>query len=102
MPVKVIQGICGTAVFQIQDPAYYQYGENVDGEENVFLGELECPNLRVSINQDYSEQVLLAELDPENFAQDCARCYALVTYSGSKHHKVRIHETCKAKPVSND
>lgn len=87
--VKVVRGICGTAVFKIQDPAYYHFGEDVDGEQNVFLGTLKCPHLRASVTeQDISEKTLYVELNPENFGQDCVRCYALVSYSGSKSYTV--------------
>ena len=98
VPVKLVRGICGTAIFKIQDPAYYHFGENVDGEENVFRGTLECPYLRSSAaEQNQSDEILYVELNPENFAQDCARCYALVAYSGDKLYNVRVHEKCNAK-----
>lgn len=95
VPVKAVRGICGTAVFKIQDPAYYHFGEDVDGEQNVFLGTLECPYIRSSADAiNMTDEILYLELNPENFSQDCARCYALVAYSGDKMYNVRVHEKC--------
>jgi hypothetical protein len=96
--VKILRSICGTAVFKIQNPAYYHVGESVGGEENVFLGTLECSfyrNNETTIPEDSEDQVFYAELDPEDFNADCARCYALVDYTGSKNYRVRLHATCQ-------
>jgi hypothetical protein len=102
VPVKLVRGICGMAVFKIQDPDFYHFGETVGDEENVFLGTLECPNLRASVDdQTLSEEVFYVELDPDDFAQDCARCYAMINYAGQTNYKVRVHETCISATSEN-
>lgn len=103
IPIKMVRGICGTAIFKIEDPAYYHLGEDVDGEVNVFLGTLECSFLRSFPNDQIPlDKILYAELNPEDFRQDCARCYALVDYSGSKNYRVRVHEKCNPTTKPDD
>lgn len=94
IPVVVVNQICGTAIFKIQDPSYFAYGENVEGEENVFFGRLECPSSDDGTLEEIAlptNQVLFAELDPEDFKPGCAICLALIYYPGQKHYNARIH-----------
>lgn len=94
IPVTLVNQICGTAVFKIQDSAFYAYGEDVDGYEHVFFGRLECPLSEAGSMEDIAipkDRLLYAELDPEGFKPGCAICLAIINYSGQKHYNVRIH-----------
>lgn len=97
VPVSMVRSVCGTAVFKIQDPAFYHYGENVEGEENVFLGILECSSTNESTNAYNSPyQLIYVELNPKNFEQGCSICQAIVNYSGRTNYNVRINEKCSS------
>lgn len=87
--VKYVTGICGNAVLQIEDPAFYGLGENVDGYEHVFLATLEC-----FTDQPLEGKSFLVELDPSDFNNQCAVCLAMVLYSGTKKYNVRVHQQC--------
>lgn len=96
VPVKILRNICGTAVFQIQDSRFYHYGESTGGEENVFMGVMECTSTQstnTEVDKDEPE-IFYAELDPDNFQSDCIQCMAIVVYQGEKHYKVRLHQAC--------
>lgn len=96
VPVKLMRSICGTAVFQIQDSRFYQYGESAGNEENVFAAALECtlPDGIILGSQEPQQELFYAELDPENFNGNCASCLAIVNYEGQKHYRVRLHLDC--------
>lgn len=88
--VKYVRGICGNVVLKIQDPQYFNVGEDSDGDSNVFLGTVEC----FSDIEDLKDTLFYVELNPPNFNSNCAVCLAMVTYSGSKHYAVRVHKMC--------
>jgi hypothetical protein len=90
IPVKYVRGICGQAVLEIQDPKYYDTGENADGDSHVFLAMLEC----FTDTEIVKDKLFYVELNPSNFNSECAVCLALVNYSGNKHYNVRVHPIC--------
>lgn len=94
IPVVVVNQICGSAIFKIQEAEFFQYGENVESYENVFFGRLECPSSDAGKIEDLTiptDRVLYAELNPEDFKHGCAICLAIINYPGEKHYNVRIH-----------
>lgn len=92
IPVTYVRGICGQAVLKIQSPAYYHYGEDADGEKNVFLATLEC----FTDEADLKDKAFFVQLNPADFNNNCAVCMAAVLYSGSKQYKVRVQSNCPA------
>lgn len=102
IPVKLLRSVCGNAVFQIQDSRFYQYGESVGNEANVFVAALECnlPDAVILGAQEPQQEIFYAELDPENFNGNCASCLAMVNYEGQKHYQVRLHEVCHTNELS--
>jgi hypothetical protein len=90
VPVRYETGICGYAILKIEHPSFYELGEDVDDYEHVFLAQLEC----FTDQQALEDKSFLVELNPPTFNDDCARCLAMVAYSGSKNYRVRIHEKC--------
>ena len=93
VPVILVNQICRSAIFEIQDSAYNNYGENIDGYENVFFGRLECPLSEFGNREDIAipeGKLLYAELDPKDFKPGCAICQAIINYTGKKHYNVRI------------
>lgn len=89
--VTYVRGICGQAVLKIQSPADYHYGEDADGDENVFLATLEC----FTDAEPLQDKVFYVQLNPADFNSNCAVCMAAVMYSGSKHYKVRVQTNCE-------
>ncbi len=90
--VKFIRGICGNAVLQIQNPYYYDMGEDTDDETHVFLARLECfTDMDALANKFF----FYVELNPPDFNTDCAVCEAAIQYSGSKRYSVRVQTLCK-------
>ncbi len=94
IPVTLVDQICGSAIFKIQHPDFFQYGENIETHENVFFGRIECPSSDSGNIEELTiptSVILYAELDPEDFKSGCAICLAVINYPGSKHYNVRIH-----------
>jgi hypothetical protein len=105
VPVTYQYGICGKAVLKIENSAYYDLGENVGeyensayydlgenvGEhENVFLATLEC----FTDENALKNKVFFVQINPADFNQNCAVCFAAVVYNGSKHYNVRVSNDC--------
>lgn len=92
--VTYLRGICNQAVLQIQDPQYFEKGENVDGETNVFLATFECDANLPPLEPADGNRVFFVELNPPDFRSDCAVCLAAPPFSGTKVYPVRVHATC--------
>lgn len=100
--IKILDEVCGTAVVQIQDEAYYQYG--VNGYElhglvydHVFSTEFSCadlakfktlaPSLRgLVINVNMLKQM---EYEP-----GCGRCAAIVPNAPATWIPLKFAENC--------
>jgi hypothetical protein len=97
--VSLLRNVCGTAVFKILDPAYHSLGETADGEENVFMGIIECSPEDISgtVGRDQSDS-LFVEINPPDLKEGCTVCFAIVNYSGEKQYSVRIHDLCPSLP----
>lgn len=94
--VSVLRSICGTAVLQIKDPAFYHLGENVGDEQNVFLAYIEVKPTDASVDAGNKENAYV-EINPENFNTDGIQCLAMVDYAGAKQHNVRFVKPCEQK-----
>lgn len=90
VPVTYQYGICGKAVLKIENSVYYDLGENVGEHENVFLATLEC----FTDENALKNKVFFVQINPADFNQNCAVCYAAVVYDGSKHYNVRVSNDC--------
>ena len=90
VPVSYQYGICGKAVLKIENSAYYDLGENVGEHENVFLATLEC----FTDENALKNKVFFVQINPADFNQNCAVCFAAVVYNGSKHYNVRVSNDC--------
>jgi hypothetical protein len=90
VPVTYQYGICGKAVLKIENSAYYDLGENVGEHENVFLATLEC----FTDENALKNKVFFVQINPADFNQNCAVCFAAVVYNGSKHYNVRVSNDC--------
>lgn len=90
VPVTYQYGICGKAVLKIENSAYYDLGENVGEYENVFLATLEC----FTDEDALKNKVFFVQINPADFNQNCAVCFAAVVYDGSKHYNVRLSNDC--------
>jgi hypothetical protein len=90
LPVRYLRGICGQAVFQLQDEKNYSLGETVGTDSHVFLGVLECG----TDEQTLVDKILYVEIVPEDSDTNCAVCLAAVDYAGSIRYNVRLVNPC--------
>ncbi len=94
----MLRSICGTAVLQIKDPAFYHLGENVGNEQNVFLANVETRESSAKVKRDEIDLTnTYVILNPEDFNSDGIQCLAMVDYAGTKQHNVRFVEPCEQK-----
>jgi len=94
--IKIIDEICGSAVVQIQDAAFYEYGVNgyVKSDstyDHVFTTRFSCSDLAKmqTLTADKSGLVvkvkLIKEAQPE---PDCVTCAAVVPNAPNRFHLV--------------
>ncbi len=94
--IKIIDEICGSAVVQIQDTAFYEYGVNgyvkADSTyDHVFTTRFSCSDMAKmqTLTADRSGLVvrvkLIKEAQPE---PDCVTCAAVVPNAPNRFHLV--------------
>lgn len=100
--VKILDEVCGTAVMQIQDEAYYKYGVNgyqLDGVtyDHVFSTELSCADLSKFQTLAPSLRGLVVNikiLKQKEYDPACVRCAAIVPNAPAKWIPVKFSEKC--------
>jgi hypothetical protein len=101
--VKVIAEICGQAALQIQDPAFYQYGEDgwksADGQvhDHSFFTEFNCTDYDY-LQKTFNNKLIGAEFTMKfvenNDLGSCARCKAALGNRPTKSNWIKISENC--------
>lgn len=100
--VKIVASICGNAVLQIQDPAYYSYGEKgwaSGGQvlDHVFYTEFSCQDERTLSQLGSSSlvgTVLNVKFVEKPTAGECIRCMATVANAPNTRRYVQISTDC--------
>jgi hypothetical protein len=88
--VSYVTGICGQAVLKIKDPAFFKFGENWNGNTNVFYTIFDC-----SVDEAKLRNAnFFVTISENNHTINCARCFAALDYQGSKKHAVAIVSEC--------
>lgn len=100
---KILDEICGTAVLQIQDPAYYQFG--IDGYQldgvtydHVFSTELSCADLgSLQTNNTLlrGREINIKILKQAQYDPACIRCASLVLNAPAKWIPIKLSNECK-------
>lgn len=101
--VKILNEVCGTAVVQILDADYYQYGVNgyqLDGVtyDHVFSTELSCADLTKFQTFAASLRGLVVDvkmLKQMEYDPTCIRCAAVVPNAPAKWIPLKFSENCK-------
>lgn len=101
--VKILDEICGTAVVQIQDEAYFTYGVNgyqLDGVtyNHVFSTELSCADLTKFKTLAASLRGLVVDvkmLKQMEYDPACTRCAAIVPNAPPKWIPIKFADDCK-------
>jgi hypothetical protein len=100
--VKIIATICGMAVLQIQDPAYYGYGEKgwaSGGQvfDHVFFTEFSCQDeqtLSQLARPNLVGLVLNVKFLEKADADSCVRCKAMVANPPATRQYVQLKTSC--------
>ncbi|HCL05251.1 MAG TPA: hypothetical protein DHW64_04480 [Chitinophagaceae bacterium] len=100
--VKILDEVCGTAVVQIQDEAYFKYGVNgyqLDGVtyDHVFSTELSCADLTKFQTLAASLRGLVVDvkmLKQMEYDPACTRCAAIVPNAPAKWIPIKFSENC--------
>jgi hypothetical protein len=93
--VKYVTGICGQAVLEIQDPAYYHLGETWNGNNHVFYTLFHCDDMEKS-----TEGTFLITIQEAYEPGSCAVCLAMLDYTGEKRYDVRRVDVCAPEEVN--
>ncbi len=89
LEVSLVGQLCGQAIFQIEDLAFYPLGESANGHQNVFFARMTCADSELS-----SEETFLVELMDEYDPGSCLFCEALLEYDGNKRYNARKVDVC--------
>lgn len=100
--VKILDEVCGTAVVQIQDEAYFKYGVNgyqPDGVtyDHVFSTELSCADLSRFKTFAASLRGLVVDvkmLKQMEYDPACVRCDAIVPNAPVKWIPIKFSANC--------
>lgn len=108
--VKIIAEICGTAVLQIQNPKYFDLGENgwtQDGGktsyDHVFFTVFSCTDMEY-LGKEYignlSGKLLNVKVQKQFEMGNCAVCLAIIANPPGKKQNVQISKN-NCPPVKN-
>lgn len=89
IPVKYVDGICGTAILQIQDENFFTLGETANGFDHVFFTMLPCAADAEVLNGETFSISIINKSD----LGDCIQCLAAISYSGNKSYHIAIKES---------
>lgn len=99
--VTIVESLCGTAIFRIENPAFYRYGENANGYKNVFMGNIPCSDFRTA-QSNSAQTKLFVKISTEAFPENdnnCVRCAALPAYDGTKSYFIKFVSSCSEKKM---
>lgn len=94
--VKLVEELCGQAILQVMDPAYYGIAEdswensNGDVLTHVFTTNLACQQIPTDGSVFY---VKLESQMPQTLAS-CSVCFAMLAHTPSTFHYVSIQTNC--------
>jgi hypothetical protein len=87
--VSFVTGICRQAVFKIEDPAFYELGEQWNDQKNVFFTVLGCEINEASL-KGRPFKVTISGKDSSD--RNCVVCQAALNYTGRKKYFVTLCE----------
>ena len=99
--IKILDELCGTAVVQILDSAYFEYGVNgyvLNGVtyDHVFTTSFSCQELGKyqTFAAGYHGLALKVQLTTSPTPSNCVRCAAVVPNAPNRYQHVKVAENC--------
>ncbi len=87
--VSYVTGICRQAVFKIEEPDFYELGEQWNDQKNVFFTVLGCEINEASLKGRLFKVTIGGK---DNSDRNCVVCQAALDYTGRKKYFVTLCE----------